>query len=346
MNQPVWNQAWVLTQLIIILALAACVRYDGGPIPVTPPGEALPTPGGLLTPTAPPTATTDRGSPLASEAEAKLSRESGGDVLGRFSKESVVQRPEYDVSRPFQELVKPHFYATGTGGELVQVQGDPDLILEREGRIKIRLQQGGAESYLDLLALEAELIGEHPVHKLYRLRAMGIPVSEELFQKLQAADFPHQLFHRTEFEYQRGKDSSGVVAEVFPDGTFLVILDEVPREWRSDRESIASPTHVHVNPRALSVKDSTLAQEYEREILSLPFDDQRYPSPALAQQQCDVHQESLRGEEYRKILSSAGFRFTPDHVIEDPTSGLLSFGAKLSSILREGAGRGVRYFGM
>ena len=346
MNQPARNQAWILPLLIIILALAACVRYDGGPVPVSPPGEVPASPGAVLTPTLPATPTTQQVPTPTSEAEAKLSRESGGDGSAKFAEETVVQRPAYDVSRPFQDLVKPHFYATGTGGELVPVQGGPDLILEREGRIKIRLQQGAAESYLDLLALEAELIGEHPVQKIYRLRAMGIPVAEELYQKLQAADFPQQLFHRTELEYQRGKDSSGVIAEVFPDGTLLVILDDVPKEWRSGRESIASPTHVHVNPRALSVKDSTLAQEYEEKILSLPFDDQRYPSPALAQQQCDVYQESLQGEQYRKILSSVGFRFSPDHVIEDPTGGTLSFGAKLSSVIREGAGQGVRYFGM
>ena len=129
----------------------------------------------------------------------------------------------------------------------------------------------GSQETVIYFALEAELIGEHPVHKIYRLRARGILVAEELAQKLRASDFPHQLFHQVEFEYQRGKDSRGVIAEVFPDGTFLVILDEVPKEWRSDRESVASPTHVHVNPRALSAKQSALAQEYEREILSLPL---------------------------------------------------------------------------
>jgi hypothetical protein len=105
-----------------------------------------------------------------------------------------------------------------------------------------------------------------------------------------------------------------------------------------------------VNPRALSAKDSTLAQEYEREVLSLSFDEQRYPAPALAQQQCDVYQESLRGVEYREILSSVGYRFTPEHVAQDPAQdpadGSQSFGARISSILREGAGQGVRYFGM
>ncbi len=323
----------MLPLLILALALAACVRYGGGPLPATPSVELPTRPAAVL-------------ASATVAATQELHRESPDTALGEYSKESVVQRPEYDVTRPFRDLVKPHFYATGSGGDLVPVQGDPDLILEREGRVTIRLQEGATESYLDLLALEAELIGEHPVHKIYRLRAMGIPVAEELDQKLQAADFPHQLFRHVEFEYQRGKDSRGVIAEVFPDGTFLVILDEVPKEWQSDRESVASPTHVHVNPRALSAKQSALAQEYEREILSLPFDDQRYPSPALAQQQCDVYQESLRGEEYREILSSVGFKFTPEHVAEESADGSQSFGARLSSSLREGAGDGVRYFGM
>lgn len=323
--------------LILTLALAACVRYGGGPPTSTPSGELPARPAAVLAST-------------TTAATPEPPRETPDTVLGEYAKESVVQRPEYDVTRPFRDLVKPHFYAIGTGGDLVPIRGDPDLILEREGMVTIRLRRGGEESYLDLLALESDLIGEHPVHKIYRLQAMGIPVAEELDQKLRAADFPHRLFRRVEFEYQRGKDSRGVITEVFPDGTFLVILDEVPKEWRSDRESVASPTHVHVNPRALSAKDSTLAQQYEREILSLPFYEQRYPTPALAQRQCDVYQESLQGEQYREILASVGFRFTPDQVAqnlaENPAGGPLPFGARLSSILREGAGHGVRYFGM
>ena len=219
--------------------------------------------------------------------------DSSSEAIGHISDEFITQRPQYDVSRPFDELIKPHFFATSKKGDLVEARGIPDLILERDGKITVRLTQGDEELYLDLLALESELIGEHPVHKAFRLRAMGIPIEPDLEKRLQPPDFADELFRAIEFEYIKNSETSGIISEVFPDGTFLVIPFDVPAEWRRDEDGIPPPTHLHVNPRALSVRESSLAREFEDEILALPFDDQRYPSPPLARKQCDVYNESL-----------------------------------------------------
>ncbi len=273
------------------------------------------------------------------------SPDSGNEAIGNISDELITQRPQYDVSRPFAELIKPHFFATSKNGHLVEALGSPDLILERDGKITIRLKQEDEEQYLDLLALESELIGEHPVHKAFRLLAMGIPIETDLEKRLQPSDFDDELFHAVQFEYLQDSETGGVITEVFPDGTFLIIPFDVPSEWRRDEDGIPPPTHLHVNPRALNVRESSLAREFEDEILALPFDDQRYPSPPLAQRQCDVYNESLQATDYGNILSAVGYRFTPAHVLMSADGEPLSFGERLSTLLRQGAGAGTQYFG-
>ena len=260
----------------------------------------------------------------------------------RVPTEFTTQRPRYDVSRAFHQLIRPHFLAASRSGDLVEAKGTPDLVLERNGKVKIRLRHEGEERYLALLALESELLGEHPVHKLYRLRAMGIPIESRLEEGLSSTNSDSGLFHSIQFEYIAGGDTSGVISEVFPDGTFLAIPSGVPSEWRRDEDGLPPPTHFHVNPRALSVAQSGLANEFEAEILSLPFDDQRYPSPELARKQCGVYDESLRASLYRDVLLEVGYRFTPAHVANDAPS---PYGERLSRLLRQGAGDDTSYFG-
>ncbi|HLF04866.1 MAG TPA: hypothetical protein VI855_06590, partial [Dehalococcoidia bacterium] len=260
----------------------------------------------------------------------------------------LAPRPTYDVSLPFPDLVKPHFYSRSRlAGDLVAAvrpQGMPDLILEREGKVKLRFKVEGRDTYLDPLALESGLLGEHPVHKVYRLQAMGVPVERGLARRLRAEPFPHHLFQTIQFEYLPGKELAGVIAEVFPDGTFLVIPFGPPEEWRADQSAqpdMASPSHFHVNARALSAKDSTLAKAFEAEILALPFDEQRYPAPPLAQKDCQVYQESLGHAEYRQLLAEVGYHFTPAHVLPPEADGPLPLGEALTRMLRREAGTGV-----
>ena len=155
------------------------------------------------------------------------------EAIGRVPEELIAPRPQYDVSRPFDQLVRPHFFASSNQGELEEIQGKPDLIVEWQGRVKVRLKQDQQPQYLDLLALESELLGEHPNHKILRLRAMGIPIADDLESKLRSSSSAHRLFHTLDFEYLPGKETKGVIAEVFPDGTFLVIPFGTPSEWRS-----------------------------------------------------------------------------------------------------------------
>ena len=270
------------------------------------------------------------------------------------AEESIFRRPEYDVSSEFSKLIKPHFYAQDPVGVLVPALGQPELVLVHQGSIKIKLDNGGVARYLDLLALESEQIGEHPVHKIFRLEGMGVPIARDLYLKIQPDHFDQSLFHRLDFEYQRGQRTGGVISELFPDGTFLVITGEVPSEWETGEEGIASPSHFHVNALALSAASSRLAQEFEAEILKLPFSDQRYPAPPLARKQCAAYRESLNDPAYTGLLRDLGFRFTVDFAVDftaetqRPDSGQeqLPFGQRLTSLLHQGAGTNTRYFGM
>ena len=247
---------------------------------------------------------------------------------------------------PFSQLIKPHFFAQDADGNLVVARGEPTLILNHQGSIKVKLDDDGAPKYLDLLALESERIGEHPAHKIFRLEAMGVAVAPELHRKIQPDHFEHDLFHRLDFEYQRGLETGGTIAELFHDGTFLVITAGTPLRWESRREGIAEPTHFHVHARALSAPTSQLAREYETEILNLPYEDQRYPPPALAGKQCDLYQESLNYGPYRELLHSLGFSFTIGDESGEASGGAMPFGRRLESLIRRGSGEDTRYFGM
>ena len=256
----------------------------------------------------------------------------------------LAKRSSYDTGRTFAELVKPHFYALTADGAPVEVEGEPDALVILDGRVRMRLVDGQVIGYVDLLALESEMVGEHPIHKVYRLLDMGIPPGDELARRLAAAEIDG-LFANVEFEYQRRSWSSGVITEVFPDGTFLVIPDELPAPWQSSDDRIASPTHLHINARALSGGSSPLAREYELEILSLPFDDQRYPPAPLARKQCDVYRESLATSDYEGLLASTGFRFTPEHALQRFEEGRGKFSERTQALLWEGSGADVQYFG-
>ncbi|MYC28500.1 MAG: hypothetical protein F4X65_00205 [Chloroflexi bacterium] len=253
------------------------------------------------------------------------------------------RRPAYDTSKDFSDLVRPHFYAINADGDSTDLTGEPDSIVLLDGRAKVRLSGEGEVLFLDPLALESELVGEHPVHKLYRLLEMGIPASEELDSRLDSDDV-NTLFATLEFEFQRRRWASGVLTDVFVDGTFLVIPDQLPSEWKSDKEQIASPTHLHLNSRAMSGGSSPGAREYELEILSLPFEDQRYPPAPLARKQCDVYRESLAASDYLALMESVGYRFTPGHVTGS-LENAAPFAERAQALLWDGSGPGVQYFG-
>ena len=344
--------AGLKTLLLLAAILPACTPPAIAPptptatpearIPVTPTARPLsltPTPVPSPTPTPVPTTPTP----------AEISR--ADSAMGRFTlridnlpRELTAPRPQYDTAAAFAALVKPHFLAGGVDGELRAAAGNPAAIVAREGRLKVELAGESGPSYLDLLALHSELLGEHPVHKVYRLLAMGIPMSAELRRKL-AAGPADELFANGEFEYLRGQETAGVVAEVFPDGTLLAIPFALPAEWQSQDAHIAAPTHLHLNPRALSAGVSALAAEYEREILALPFPEQRYPAAPLARKQCGVYQESLAAPAYAGLLNSLGYRFTPDHIVEESAARAAPFGERMAALLWGGFGADRQYFG-
>ena len=264
--------------------------------------------------------------------------------VGAVPEEFIIPRTNYDTSTSFYEIVRPHFFAQTEDGELVPVQGEPDQVVIRGGKVKIRLRQGRRKLYLDPLALIPGELSEHPVHRVHRLIAMGVPLDKAMGEGLKSPASIARLFHTLEFEYLRDKPSRGTIAEVFPDGTFLVIPFEPPTAWQSPREDVASPTHLHVNPRALTVAGSALAQDYEKEILGLSFVQQRYPPPEVARKQCGVYQEAISSAGYHGTLNAIGFKFTPAHVLAGDGDDV--FGERLSKLIREGGGENVQYFGM
>ena len=266
------------------------------------------------------------------------------ETRSRLPAELLERRAEYDTSRPWSELVRPHFFALDEEGTRSEIEGEPDLIVVHDGLVKVRLASAVAgRTYVDLLALESEKLGEHPVHKVFRLDAMGVAMEDGLAQRLRPSNFDDGLFRTLTFDYLRDQQASGVITELFPDGTFLVIPFGAQSEWQSDDETIVSPSHFHVDPRALSAGGSALARQYEDEILALSFDDQRYPPVDVARRQCGVFSEARSAEKYTAVLDSVGYAFTPSHVeANDDGAG---FGVRATRVLRRGAGDGVSYFG-
>ena len=371
-----WMRGSHLPLLILLgpVLLAAGCATEAGPVSPTPgsdsateigavssaPEPELSTEAGSISPTLEPEAVAAEMKPTPTagpspapqspaEAPTAPAKADFHIAVTNVATELTAPRPEYDTSLLIEDLVKPHFLARTAEGELREIGGQPDLIVEQGGRLKLRLVEDGVESYVDLLALQSELLGEHPAHKIYRLMAMGIPLDGGLRLKLAEESGAEELFANVDFEYLRGKDAAGVVAEVFPDGTLLVIPFSLPKEWQSKDSRIASPSHLHLNPRALSVGTSDLAREYEREILTLPFDEQRYPVTPLARKQCDIYRESLNHSDYVNLMDSVGFRFTPQHVARDSAQDSdgagAPFGARIQALLWGGSGAGAQYFG-
>ncbi len=352
-----WRLARFAPLTLLLVVLAGCAA-EATPLPpdatqtARSTVAAIPTPLAMPASTSTPTLTREillTPEPPAVENEPVSPPEAA--VMADVKKENAatppaIEKPRsvYDATKPFSELVRPHFYAATAEGELTEVRGEPDLVVEVDGKVKVHLlDDSGTHSFLDPLALESELVGEHPVHKIYRLMEMGVPVDDDLLTTLESGE-GGGLFTTVEFEYQRRRFSTGVIAEIFVDGTFLVIPDEVPPEWQSNDDRIASPTHLHLNARSLSGGSTDLAREYELEILSLPFEDQRYPPAPLALKQCRVYEESLAASDYLGVLESVGFRYTPEHITRAAadSAGLPD---RTQALLYNGSGAGVQYFG-
>ncbi len=214
-----------------------------------------------------------------------------------------------DVDVPsVAQLVKPGFVAETESGVQVPVAGLPEMIVEWEGRAKVRLSHETGVRYLDLLAIESELVGEHPSQKVERLhRRLGVPLDRDVLRKLQDPVGARTLFHRITFEYRPGRETTGTISEVFPDGSFLVIPDRIPDEWRSAKPGTSGPTHFLVDAVTLVSGTSQIAREYEEEILALPFELQREPPAHLAPKMCEIYREAVSSRAYQDLLTSIGF---------------------------------------
>jgi hypothetical protein len=244
-----WLARWGFVPLLLAgsAVLAGCAKDETLSPPTSRP-SSLSTPAPAATPTLAP-------SPTSAEQEGNIvaasgpSDPSGVVAKGEVSQELIQPRENYDVSRSVSELIKPHFLAMDSDGKPIDPEGEPDLVLEVDGKVKLRLLQGGQTRYLDLLALESGLLGEHPVHKVFRLQAMGVPLDDGLTGKLESGSFDDNLFHSVRFQYLKDKETSGVVAEVFPDGTFLVIPFDLPSEWDGE-QSAAEANLLDIQPGA------------------------------------------------------------------------------------------------
>ncbi len=116
--------------LVGIVALAACAK-DETPSPPTPAPEATPT----LAPN--PTPAEQEGDIVAASVPSGPSGISGFEAIGAVSQELILPR---DNSRKISELIKPHFLAVDSDGKPVDPEGEPDLVLEVDGKVKLRLK--------------------------------------------------------------------------------------------------------------------------------------------------------------------------------------------------------------
>ncbi|MBI2166029.1 MAG: hypothetical protein HYU29_06455 [Chloroflexi bacterium] len=243
----------------------------------------------------------------------------------------------------FAELVKASFFARTEGGELKAPEGVPDLIVERAGKAVIRLRTAEGYGYLDPLALESELVGEHPKERLLRLeRRLGVAMEGGIVSKLADKGAVESLFQRVTFEYLRDKEVTGTVSEVFPDGSLLVIPDEVPEEWKGSTGGMTGATHFHVDARGLVSKTSPLARELEDELLKLPFELQREPPATLARKECQLNQEAMASQVYRELMASVGFSPAKAGGGRETSGSLFD---RAWQVFRSGFGRGTSYFG-
>ena len=92
-----------------------------------------------------------------------------GVITGEISQELILPRESYDISRSVSELVKPHFLAMNKEGKPVGPEGELDLVLEVDGKVKLRLKQGDKTQYLDLLGLESGTAEVAPSPSSHRL---------------------------------------------------------------------------------------------------------------------------------------------------------------------------------
>ena len=153
-------------------------------------------------------------------------------------------------------------------GEESREFGSPEEVVVREGRVKIRAVSGEKELYIDPLALALRALGGAPGAQGVQAEGQGCGlVSGTGRGYWSPARGLTDSSTASSLEYMQGRTARGTVAEVFPDGTFLVIPFDELEPWQSTVPEVASPTHFHVSPRALTAATSDLAQQYEKRIL-------------------------------------------------------------------------------
>jgi len=236
-----------------------------------------------------------------------------------------------------------HFRARTEAGEPVPVAGVARELVVQDGLLKILLDNEGRQSFLDPLALQPQRLGEHPVRRVVRALESDLAAADGLAEQLRATEPPDELFHVVTVEYLPGRQVRGVVSEVFADATFLVEPLELPQEWRGQDPALVSPTHLHVTPTGLPGPFSAAAAEHERQLLTLPFEQQRYPPLEVARSECDIVADSRRNPGYQRLLDQVGYRCAAATAADaDPDE---PFGRRLQRVLTDGGGPGVVYFG-
>lgn len=230
-----------------------------------------------------------------------------------------------------KDLLRPQFNAYTKRGELTSFDrifassSTQVTIVKLNGKAKIRVKTDEETLYIDPLALKPELLGEHPREKLLRLHnSFGVPIDFE---------FDDSIFQSATFEYLAGKTTSGIISEVFPDGTFLVIPNEIPSEWKDVNNKRSSPTHFHVDTHAFLMSSSESGLEYrthEEELLALPYEEQRNPPVAIAAQECRFYYKTLDSawnNPYQDILHQIGFNpaiFWSPQLFKDTDGSIIS----------------------
>lgn len=166
--------------------------------------------------------------------------------------------PNKEIPGPQIGEVKPYFKGHNPEGALVDIAGQlkgvgvlenyPDPTLN--GKLVVVFSNSGQEIYVDPLAFGGREIGSHPAETmLFLILKHKLWVDPLIITALSDPEQRDGLFHRIRFNLEPSGDhqTSGIIHEVFGDGSCLVVPEEMPPDLRNpDFE----PSFMRINPTA------------------------------------------------------------------------------------------------
>jgi hypothetical protein len=201
---------------------------------------------------------------------------------------------------------------------LVEITGSPRAVKTREGKVSIEFYDQGSNKITDVdpLSIVSAEYGEHPADKALRLASeYGLTIGPALEGKLHDPDKRDELCQQVTFSYMSGKESTGVAAEVTPDGAFVTIAKSIPPEWRPPTPDYLTPLFFVIHPENVASSSTasverlaSLAREMEEKRVDIdsPLD---ASSPEEEQEMVKLRGACLTAYEevFEAAQSSSGY---------------------------------------